>query len=72
MDTDEWTNIRTMLNVRMTHTLVAFNDKLLAVGGNDGTTSLNSVEEYDTTTDTWSSKTPMTTRRSHVAAIINV
>ena len=67
---DEWVTIRAMTNVRMTHSLVVVTDKLLAIGGNDGATSLNSVEEYDPEKDSWVVKVSMSTRRSHVAAAV--
>ena len=54
----------------MTHALVPSQGKLLAIGGNDGTTSLNSVEEYDVEKDEWIFKPSMTIRRSHIAAAI--
>ena len=49
----------------------AANGKIYAIGGNN-LGALNTVEEYDPTTDTWSTKTPMPTERSGFAtAVVN-
>ena len=57
-----------MVSVRMTHMLVSNNSKLYAIGGNDGSGSLNSVEEYFPGDDEWKSKKATSLRRSHVGA----
>ena len=70
VQTDQWMEVRSLTSIRMTHALIAFNNTLLAIGGSDGTTSLNSVEEYDPETNTWTMKMSMSTRRSHVASSV--
>lgn len=57
---------------RSTHELVEMNGILVAVGGNDGNSSHNSVEMYDPDTDRWTPLAPLCSRRSSVgAAVIN-
>lgn len=67
---DVWVEVRNLTSTRMTHGLIAYNKTLLAIGGSDGTTSLNSVEEYDPETNAWIMKMSMSTRRSHVASTV--
>lgn len=43
---------------------------LYALGGNDGSSSLNSVEKYDPKTDKWAIVSSMVTRRSSVGASV--
>lgn len=46
--------------------------KLIAIGGNDGNSSHNSVETYDPETNRWSPLASMSSRRSSVgAAVVN-
>ena len=59
-----------MTSVRMTHMLVSDGTHLLAIGGNDGSGSLNSVEEYCPETDEWSNKKPASLRRSQLGAAV--
>ena len=57
-----------MVSVRMTHMLVSNDVQLYAIGGNDGSGSLNSVEEYFPDEDDWKCKKALSLRRSHVGA----
>lgn len=53
---------------RSTHEVVACDGSLLALGGNDGSSSLNSVEKYDVRLNKWTMMTSMLARRSSVGA----
>jgi hypothetical protein len=44
------------------------NNKIYAIGGYNGSSSLTTVEEYDPATNTWTTKTPMPTSRYGLAA----
>ena len=55
---------------RSTHDLAVMGDILYAVGGNDGSSSLNSVEKYDPETKKWSPVVSMSTRRSSVGLTV--
>lgn len=56
------------VSCRSTHEVVACDGTLLALGGNDGSSSLNSVERYDPRLNKWTVVTSMLTRRSSVGA----
>ena len=60
----------TLPSPRSTHELVAMNGALYSLGGNDGSSSLNSVERYDVATNKWTLVTSMLTRRSSVGAAV--
>lgn len=52
--------------------MVEIEGSLYALGGNDGSSSLNSVERYDPKLNKWTLVTSMLTRRSSVgAAVLN-
>ncbi|XP_025767908.1 kelch-like protein 17 [Puma concolor] len=55
---------------RSTHDLVAMDGWLYAVGGNDGSSSLNSIEKYNPRTNKWVAASCMFTRRSSVGAAV--
>lgn len=55
---------------RSTHDLVAMDGWLYAVGGNDGSSSLNSIEKYNPRTNKWVSASCMFTRRSSVGVAV--
>ncbi len=48
-----------------------FPDKLYAVGGSDGTSSLATVEIYDPSTQTWSFGPTMRIPRANVGVVVN-
>uniref|UniRef100_A0A672UUV5 Kelch like family member 17 n=1 Tax=Strigops habroptila TaxID=2489341 RepID=A0A672UUV5_STRHB len=61
-----WTPIANM----STHDLVAMDGWLYAVGGNDGSSSLNSIEKYNPRTNKWVAASCMFTRRSSVGVAV--
>ena len=67
---DIWTLIQPMINIRSTHVLAVMDNKIYALGGTDGITSLNSVEVYILENDEWINIVPMGTRRSYFAAAL--
>lgn len=50
--------------------MVAIEGCIYALGGNDGSSSLNSVEKYDPVSNKWTVVSSMATRRSSVGAAI--
>ncbi|KTG34168.1 hypothetical protein cypCar_00007047 [Cyprinus carpio] len=72
-----WTAIANMLSRRSsagvavsTHDLVAMDGWLYAVGGNDGSSSLNSIEKYNPRSNKWVAASCMFTRRSSVGVAV--
>lgn len=65
-----WEPITAMHNRRSTHEVVAIDGFIYAIGGNDGSSSLNSVEQYDTKLNKWTVMSSMSTRRSSVGAAV--
>jgi kelch-like protein 17 (actinfilin) len=59
-----------ILSGRSTHEVVEIDGLLYALGGNDGSSSLNSVERYDPKLNRWTLTTSMLTRRSSVGAAV--
>jgi len=60
-----------MPTARRNHASCVVNDKIYVIGGYNGS-YLDSVEEYDPATDTWTTKTVMPTARSdHACAVVN-
>lgn len=55
---------------RSTHDLVSMDGWLYAVGGNDGSSSLNSIEKYNPRTNKWVAASCMFTRRSSVGVAV--
>lgn len=55
---------------RSTHEVVEIDQHLYALGGNDGSSSLNSVEMYDPQGNKWTMVLSMVTRRSSVGAAV--
>jgi len=53
-----------------THEVVEANGFLFALGGNDGSSSLNSVERHDPESNKWAIVTSMLTRRSSIGASV--
>ncbi|XP_070624538.1 kelch-like protein 17 isoform X3 [Bos indicus] len=58
------------MSPRSTHDLVAMDGWLYAVGGNDGSSSLNSIEKYNPRTNKWVAASCMFTRRSSVGVAV--
>ncbi|XP_006772604.1 PREDICTED: kelch-like protein 17 [Myotis davidii] len=65
-----WESVAPMNIRRSTHDLVAMDGWLYAVGGNDGSSSLNSIEKYNPRTNKWVSASCMFTRRSSVGVAV--
>ncbi len=59
-----------LLIFRSTHDLVAMDGWLYAVGGNDGSSSLNSIEKYNPRSNKWVAASCMFTRRSSVGVAV--
>ena len=54
---------------RSTHEVVTIDNFLYALGGNDGSASLNSMEKFDSKLNKWIMVTSMSARRSSVGMI---
>lgn len=67
---DSWTCLAPMSIRRSTHDVAVIDGTLYAVGGNDGSSSLNSIEKYDPETNKWTSVVSMSTRRSSVGVVV--
>lgn len=67
---DAWTCLAPMSIRRSTHDVAVIDSILFAVGGNDGSSSLNSIEKYDPETNKWTSVVSMSTRRSSVGVTV--
>jgi N-acetylneuraminic acid mutarotase len=63
-----WTTKRSMPTARAGFGAAAVNGLLYAVGGDNGTTVLATLEVYDPSTDTWTTKAPMPTARTGLSA----
>jgi hypothetical protein len=75
-ETDTWTTKAPMPTARNGLAVVEVNDRLYAIGGatdfNPWTNNLNVVEEYDPSTDAWTTVESMPTSRSLLgAAVVN-
>ena len=55
---------------RSTHEVVEIDNFLYALGGNDGSASLNSMERYDSKLNKWIMVTSMSARRSSVGGAV--
>ena len=55
---------------RSTHEVVEIDGLIYALGGNDGSASLNSMEKYDSKMNKWILVTAMNSRRSSVGATV--
>lgn len=58
------------ITFRSTHEVVEIDLNLYALGGNDGSSSLNSVEKYDPQLNKWTIVSSMVTRRSSIGAAV--
>lgn len=65
-----WEPINAMHSRRSTHEVVEAGGCLYALGGNDGSSSLNSVEKYDPRLNKWTIVTSMFIRRSSVGGSV--
>ena len=70
--TDTWETKADMPTRRRGLASAVVNGKIYCIGGDNGSSRLNTVEVYDPTTDTWETKTSMPTRRRGLAsAVVN-
>jgi len=58
-----------MSKAREAATAVALSGRICVIGGTDRTTSLDTVEEYDPSTDTWTSKSAMNVPRHYATGV---
>ena len=66
---DIWTSKASMPTARAGLAAAAVNNRIYAIGGSNGSTQLQTVEEYDPATNTWTSKASMPTARWDLAAV---
>lgn len=59
-----------MLSPRRSFGICVYNGKVYAIGGNDGTRDLNTVEVYDPQTNLWAYVAPMIHRRMFCSAVV--
>ena len=59
-----------MFDIRSSHAAVSMNNCIFVIGGNDGSSSLKSVEKYDPKEDSWSRMASMSTRRSNLGGVV--
>jgi hypothetical protein len=65
-----WTTCAPMSTPRMTPAVVTIGGRIFAIGGANGSWSLNTVEVYDPATDSWAEMAPMSTPRSNCTACV--
>ncbi len=63
-----WTTMAPMPTARTGLIYATVNNRIYAIGGANGSTTLKTVEEYDPATNTWANKAPMPTARAYMAA----
>lgn len=63
-------SLNRMFFFRSTHEVVEVDGYLFSIGGNDGSSSLNSCERYDPKSNKWTIVSSMVTRRSSVGASV--
>ncbi len=68
-ETGSWETKASMSTARGALGVAAVNGKIYAIGGYDGSQSLNLVEEYNPTTDTWTTKSSMPTTRHNLGVV---
>jgi len=61
---NQWQAKANMLTMRSGHKLVWFENRIWAIGGNDGSDAINKVESYDPNTDTWRAEATLKTARN--------
>ena len=67
-ETNSWSAFKPMLTCRQGLALVAFNNSLFAIGGNNGKERLSSVERYDKLKNEWSLAPVLNQSRSATCA----
>lgn len=66
---DAWTERAPMPTPRGALAVAVLDDKLVAIGGYDGTGNSAAVEQYDPATNSWSKRAALPTPRDHLAAV---
>lgn len=67
-----WSALANLPSARSYHSIVTVNNRIYVIGGYNGSSDLNLVEEYNPATNTWVTKKPMpTARRWATAAVVN-
>ena len=66
-----WASKTAMTTARYTHTASVVNNKIYCIGGWNGSTYLQTNEEYDPSLNTWASKANMTTGRHSLRCSTN-
>lgn len=70
--TDQWKNLKSMIQTTATCAITAFKDKIYVMGGVDSFGIVMAVNQvYDPATDTWKLLKPMPTRRDHPGAEVH-
>jgi len=69
MEQNSWQNVASLQTRRSKMSVTECCDTIFAMGGFDGTTTLNSVESYNPTTNRWKYAAPMITMRRCTCAI---
>ncbi|MEN8192033.1 MAG: kelch repeat-containing protein [Bacteroidota bacterium] len=66
----QWTQLADMPTARTCLSVETVNGKIYAIGGIDGPSPINAVEEYDPMTDTWVRKKRMPTNRGYFSSSV--
>jgi N-acetylneuraminic acid mutarotase len=61
--TTGWAEKASMPTARFGMAACTLNGKIIVIGGNDGNSMVNTVEEYNPITDSWTGKNPISTER---------
>ena len=67
---NQWVSVSSLLNPRSGLCTVVLGGYIYAIGGQDGTTPLRSVERYDPLTNEWSLQLPMNVGRDCASAAV--
>lgn len=68
-DTNNWSTVSSLSSKRDAVAACMFGDKIVAVGGFDGSHYLQTVEQYDPITNEWSSLKSLVTGRAGACVI---
>lgn len=66
-----WRTLKAMRHARGALVLLAAGGRLVAAGGNNGSTQVASTEAYDPATDSWSELAPLPHPRNHAAGFLD-
>lgn len=69
--TDSWTALPDMANIRYQHAVVCLsNDHVIAIGGQNGSVSITTVEEYDPVAVSWTTLAPLPFARQQFGCVV--